>query len=158
MTWYERTLRKYKKELISGAIFSVVLSLALLLWVYLSGYSFEWREISPIDPPSLFSRIVYSALTYVTLGAILYNLLFYKFLYHIAGDYRSFVELKRIVWVGLMALMFFVIVPKTVDMLNAIISFGFNIFNLLLYLFPPFGVSLILFLIYLYFRKGYRAV
>lgn len=155
MNWYNRTLKKYRKELISGATFSFVLSLALLLWIYMSGYSFEWRDINPIDPPSVFHRLAYSALTYVTLGAFLYSLLFWRFLYRLAGDYRSFVELKRIVWLGLMALMFFVVVPVAVDILNAIASFGYNMFNLILYLFPPFGVSLILFLIYLYFKNKY---
>lgn len=158
MTWYERTLKKYGEEVVSGAIFSVVLSLTLLLWIYMSGYSFEWHNISPIDPPSIFQRLIYSALTYVTLGAILYSLLFYKFLYHLAGDYRSFIELKRVVWVSLMGLMFFFVVPKTIDFLNTVLSFGYNIFNLLLYLFPPFGASLILFVVYLYFKKRYSMV
>ena len=49
--------------------------------------------------------------------------------------------------------MFFHIVPRAFDLLNLTISFGYNILNLTLYLFPPVGIPIIIFIIYLYFRK-----
>ncbi len=117
------------------------------------GKSFTWTDISPIDPPSIFVRIFYSALTFVTLGAFLYKIKFYKGLYRILGDWQSFKEAKAIIWVLLMGAMFFVIVPLVVDILNGILSIGYNLFALTLYAFPPVGVSVILFTLYFYFKK-----
>jgi len=158
MTWYGRTLKKYRKEILSGAIFSIICALAFLLWIFVMGKTFTWTDISPIDPPSIFVRLFYSALTFVTFGAILYNLGFYKALYQILGDWRSFKEAKAIIWVLLMGAMFFVIVPLVVDILNGILSIGYNLFALFLYSFPPVGISVILFVCYLYLKKRYRGM
>ena len=117
------------------------------------GKTFTWTDISPIDSPSIFVRIFYSALTFVTLGRLLYLAGFYKALYRILGDWRSFKEAKAIIWVLLMAAMFFVIVPLVVDILNGILSIGYNLLALTLYAFPPVGVSMILFAFYFYFKK-----
>ena len=155
MHWYERTFKKYSKEILSGAVFSILFSLFLLLYVFVAGYSFTWTDISPIEEPSIFVRIFYSALTFVTLGAFLYKIHFYQGLYRILGDWQSFREAKAIIWVVLMALMFFVIVPTVVGILNAVLSFGYNVIALLLYLCPPLGAALILFLFYVYFKKKY---
>ena len=108
MTWYKKTLKKYGKEILTGAVFSIVCTLAFLLWIYGMGKTFTWTDISPIDPPSIFVRIFYSALTFVTLGALLYKIKFYQGLYRILGDWRSFKEAKAIIWVLLMGTMFFV--------------------------------------------------
>lgn len=108
------------------------------------GKTFAWTDISPIDPPSIFVRIFYSALTFVTLGAFLYKIKFYQGLYRVLGDWRSFKEAKAIIWVLLMGTMFFVIVPLVVDILNGILSIGYNLIALVLYAFPPVGVSVIL--------------
>lgn len=153
MTWYKHTLKKYGKEILSGAIFTVVCTLAFLLWIFVVGKTFTWTDISPIEQPSIFIRIFYSALTFITLGAFLYKVGFYKALYQIMGDWRSFKEAKSIIWVLLMGTMFFVIVPLVVDLLNSIISIGYNVFALILYAFPPVGISLIIFALYFYFKK-----
>lgn len=153
MSWYKHTLKKYGKEILSGAIFTVVCTLAFLLWIFVMGKTFAWTDISPIEQPSIFIRIFYSALTFITLGAFLYKVGFYKALYQILGDWRSFKEAKSIIWVLLMGTMFFVIVPLVVDLLNSIISIGYNVFALILYAFPPVGISLIIFALYFYFKK-----
>ncbi len=153
MTWYRKTLEKYRKEILTGAVFSIVCSISLLLWIFALGKTFTWTDISPIEQPSIFVRIFYSALTFVTLGAFLYRIGFYRALYRILGDWRSFKEAKGIIWVLLMGTMFFVIVPTVVNLLNGIISIGYNLFALILYAFPPVGVSVILFTLYFYFRK-----
>lgn len=153
MTWYQRTLKKYRQEILSGTIFSIVCTLVFLLWIYGIGKTFSWTEINPIEQPSIFVRLLYSALTFVTLGRILYIIGFYRALYQILGDWQSFKEAKAIIWVLLTGAMFFVIVPTVVDILNGILSFGYNLFALVLYAFPPVGVSLILFTLYFYFKK-----
>ena len=52
--------------------------------------------------------------------------------------------------------MYFVIIPFVVDTLNAIISFLHNMLNLTLYLFPPLGISLIVFIIGYILLKKFR--
>jgi len=153
MTWYEQTIKKYKKEILIGAFFSIICSLLFLVWIFVMGKTFVWTDISPIEQPSIFIRILYSALTFVTLGRILYVLGFYKALYQFLGDWRSYKEAKSIIWILLMALMFFVIVPKVVDLLNGVISIVYNILALILYALPPVGISIVLFLIYFYIKK-----
>jgi hypothetical protein len=158
MPWYKKTLKKYGKEILTGAAFSIVCALAFLLWIYCMGKTFTWTDISPIDPPSIFVRIFYSALTFVTLGAFLYKIKFYRGLYRLLGDWRSFKEAKAIIWVLLMGTMFFVIVPLVVDILNGILSIGYNLIALVLYAFPPVGVSVILFAFNFYFKRKLRPI
>lgn len=158
MTWYQKTLKKYGKEILTGAAFSIVCAFAFLLWIYGVGKTFTWTEISPIEQPSIFVRLLYSALTFVTLGRLLYVIGFYKALYQILGDWQSFKEAKAIIWVLLMGAMFFVIVPTVVDILNGILSIGYNLLALTLYAFPPVGVSVILFAFYFYFKKKLRPI
>lgn len=158
MTWYQKTLKKYGKEILSGAIFSIICTLAFLLWIYGAGKTFTWTDISPIDQPSIFVRIFYSALTFVTLGAFLYKIGFYKALYQILDDWRSFKEAKAIIWVLLMGTMFFVIVPMVVNILNGILSIGYNLFALALYAFPPVGISIVLFALYIYLKRQIQKV
>lgn len=153
MTWYQKTLKKYGKEILSGAIFSIICTLAFLLWIYGVGKTFTWTDISPIDQPSIFVRIFYSALTFVTFGAFLYKIGFYKALYQILDDWRSFKDAKTIIWVLLMGTMFFVIVPLVVNILNGILSIGYNLFALILYAFPPVGISIVLFTLYVYLKR-----
>ncbi|HIG96007.1 hypothetical protein A3D62_02470 [Candidatus Kaiserbacteria bacterium RIFCSPHIGHO2_02_FULL_49_11] len=153
MTWYQKTLKKCGKEILTGAIFSIICTLAFFLWIYGMGKTFTWTDISPIDPPSIFVRIFYSALTFVTLGAFLYKIKFYQGLYRILGNWQSFKEAKAIIWVLLMGTMFFIIVPLVVDILNGILSITYNLFALALYAFPPVGISVILFVFYFYFKK-----
>jgi hypothetical protein len=148
-TWYKRILTEKKKGIISSAIFAVMLAVAVSLWHYFSGASFEWHSISPVEAPSLLPRLFYSALVFVTLGAFLYAVGFYKFLYSffrgVTGGYRDYKTMKAYIWGLLILAMYFVIIPVVVNVLNAVISFFYNVFNFILYLFPPVGISAVLF-------------
>jgi hypothetical protein len=160
MSWYKKILKEKKKEIITSAAFAVVFALAISLWHYFTGKSFEWQSISPVEAPGLLPRLFYSALVYVSLGAILYAAGFYKFLYSLyrgtRGGWRAYNDMKGLIWWVLILGMYFVIIPVVVDLLNAVISFGYNIFNLILYVFPPLGISLIVFGIgYIIYKKYY---
>lgn len=160
MRWYKKVLKENKKEIVSSAIFAVVFALAVLLWHFAIGKSFQWESISPIEEPSIFNRVLYGALVFVTLGAFLYWIRFYQFLYHITvrglRDRQLYRGIKGLLWGLLILIMYFWVVQKVVESLNAIISFFYNLLNLALYLFPPLGVSLIIFSIgYIIFRKFY---
>lgn len=158
MRWYNKVLKENKKEIIASTTFAVVFAFAILLWHFNLGKSFHWETISPISEPSLFNRVLYSALVFVTFGAFLYWVKFYQFLYHIIvkglGDRQLYRSIKGLIWGSLVLVMYFWVVPKVVAVLNIIISFFYNILNLILYLFPPLGISLIVFSIfYILFNK-----
>jgi hypothetical protein len=112
----------------------------------MKGNLFIWHNIVPIDRPDIFFRIIYSALTFVTLGALLYYIGFYQFLSLIFGRNRSgYKSMKKLIWLGLMWVMYVAIVPAGVNILNSVISFGYNILVLLVYVSPI--AFLILFII-----------
>lgn len=156
MKWHQKELRKQAKEILTSGIFYLIVILSLSLWYFGIGKEFMWIPIEALDAPSIFSRLFYSALTFVTLGRILYKIKFYKFLYIVLGDWRSFKKAKALVWAILLYFMFLWVVPKFFDLLNAIISFGYNILNLILFLFPPVGVSIIVFIIGMHIHKKIR--
>jgi len=149
MSWREKILKKHRKEIVLSAAFVLAFSLATALWHYFTGKSFEWQSISPIEQPGLLPRLFYSALVFAVPGWFLYHKLkFWKFLYapYRGGGkraYREYEKLKAAVWGLLILLMYFVIVPFVVDILNAIISFFFNLYVLLLYVLPALALSLL---------------
>lgn len=161
MTWYRDVLIKNKDEIKQSAIASFVLSLLYLLYGYSSGHVFVWQEIKPIEQPTIFVRYFYSAFTFVTLGAFLYYVVkLWKGIHFICvkvlGSWDLYRLVKSLVWLGLMAVTYFYIVPTVVEILNAVISFFYNIFNFILYLSPTIGVFLILSVIGAYLIKKVR--
>ncbi len=156
--WYKRIIVEKKKEIISSFLFVVMFSVIVSAWGYFSGKSFEWQSISPIEQPDLVPRLFYSALVYVTLGSLLYSLGFYKFLYSLyrgtRGGWRKYKDTKAIIWWSLILGMYFIIIPFVVDGLNAVISVCFNLFNLILYLCPPFVITVFVFLVFLIYKKN----
>lgn len=129
----------------AGAAFSLAFSLSLLLWNFVLGKTFIWQTIAPVSAPPYIYEI-YSALVFVTFGAFLYWIKFYKFLHfifvEILGDWRVYKSVKAIIWLALIVLTYYT-VTKIIDALNATISFFYNILNFLLYLSPPLGAALI---------------
>lgn len=160
MTWHKNTLLKYKKEITQSAVASLALSLFLLVYIWQLGNTFIWQPISPIEQPNIFARIFYSALAFILPGAFLYEVGYYKILHDVIvkgfGLWGLYNLIKAVTWIALMALMYFVF-GLTVDVLNALASFFYNIFNFILYLFPTLGVFLLLTILisYIYGRaKG----
>lgn len=158
-TWYKKVLTENRKEVIRAALISLVVTTAFSLWYFIIGEGFKWTEYRFISEPTLSFRFL-SALVFASLGEILYDLGFYYVLHFvfvvILRDRAVYNQIKRVIWLSLMAIVGFIIVPWIIDLLNAIISFFYNIFNLILYLFPPLGVSLIVFSIgYIIFKKCY---
>lgn len=157
--WYERALNEKRVEIVRSALFFLIFTVSISFWYFFSGQSFEWTPISPIEAPSFPYRLLYSALVFVTLGASLYYLGFYKWLYSffrgVRGGYRDYKELKRLIWTSLIMLMFFVIVPMVVKILNSVISFFYNVYVLILYVFPSLAISALIFGAGYYLYKYY---
>ncbi len=157
MSWYKNTIKRYCKENVGEIIASTLFSLIILLWCFFKGAGFETEKISSISQPSIFHRLLYSALVYVTLGAFLFWTKFYKLLYwlfvKLLGKKKLHKEVKRRIWIILIVLMYFVIVPWVVDILNGVISFFYNILNFVLYLYAPLGISLIALVGFFIFKK-----
>lgn len=147
--WYKKILKKTGKKIIYSAAFVVVFTISISLWHLFTGKSFEWQSIAPVEEPGLLPRLFYSALVYVTFGAFLYATGFYKFLYSAykgtRNGWRAYRQAKGIIWLLLILVMYFIIVPIVVDVLNVVISFSYNIFMLLIYLFPSISISAVVF-------------
>ena len=137
MIWYKRVLEDYSR----GTVVSIGLTMFCLFIMaaiqLVNGRVFEWTNITPIDTPDIWVRLLYSALTYVSIGALLYYIRFYQFLSMLYGrNRRGYRDAKGIIWSALILLMFFVIVPTGVDVLNTVISFFYNILLFLVYVSP----------------------
>ncbi len=151
MTWYKKVLTENKKEIIISAIISLIITLAFSVWYFITGKGFEWKEINPISQPSLLNRYFYSAFVFSTIGAFLYYVVkLWKGLYFVfvrTLRSRELYELiKWLLWTSLILLTYFYIMPAIVEVLNAVISFFYNVAILLLYLAPPVGIFLFVFL------------
>lgn len=151
-----RVLSEYSRSTVGAvsAILGVLLALSIIQ--FMNGGSYAWNDIALINQPDILSRAFYSALTFVSIGAILYRLQFYKFLSLIFGsDRTSYKEAKHLVWVGLMLAMYWYVVPVIVDLLNIGVSFVYNASMLVLYLSPVLfmGVACVFVIITIYRLK-----
>jgi len=158
MVWYKKVLKKHKNEIVSSATFLIIFSFALLIWNFGLGRGFTWHKIEPITAPDFFNRAFYSALVFVSIGALLYALKFYKFLHFLIvrqlRNWRLYNDIKKFIWL-LLILGMYGIFSKIVDFLNNIISFFYNIFGLILYALPPLGISLIISIpLFLFVKKA----
>ena len=163
-TWYKKAIAKTAKDVFSSVLFYVLFVLLLALWYFLLGKGFVWRSIDPVSVPTIPSRLLYSALTYCTLGAFLYAVGFYKALADFFGrllhSWKAYRAAKAIIWNSLILLMIFWIIPKVVDFLNLVATVLYNGVVFVLYLSTPLGVSIILFASYLILKakKGSKVV
>jgi hypothetical protein len=158
--WCKKYLIQYKKEIVVSTTFTIVFTLFLLLWHYFLGKDFAWREIDPIPKPQEFVRFIYSALVFITFGAFLYWIKFYKFL-HLAivrglKDWKLYKDIKSIIWTSLILVMYFFVVPKVIDFLNSTISVIYNLSVFILYLLPPLLSSLIIVIAGILLVKKYK--
>jgi hypothetical protein len=44
MAWYKKALKENKKEIVSSTAFAVIFALAILLWHFVFGKSFQWKQ------------------------------------------------------------------------------------------------------------------
>ena len=88
---------------------------------------------------------------------MLYALGFYQKLHDIVvkefGAWRLYKDIKKLVWSVLMAFTYWIL-PKIVHVLNAIVSFVYNILTLALYLSPALGTAVIAFVASFLFLKS----
>lgn len=119
---------------------------------------FEWKEYELISQPSFFVRAFYSTLTFVTTGALIYYLKIYRFLYRIVrlfGTYRDWIQVKGVIWLGLMLGNYFYVVPWSVDILNFLISLVINGLRFVIYTSPHLGITIITTIFFGVIRKRY---
>ncbi|NRH21330.1 hypothetical protein HOO68_04770 [Candidatus Gracilibacteria bacterium] len=145
MNWKRKIFKEHIKETIFATVFSLTFALVLMVANFFFDWNFDWEEIDPIEMPPLWIRGVASFFTWFTLGNWLFNLYFYKVLYWICKlfgiRYSEYKKLKQKIWVGLMLLVTFVLIPLIVDILNSLISILFNIFQFLISTIPYMGIS-----------------
>lgn len=128
------------------------------LWYFIQGKPFEWHSISPIPQPDLLPREVLSYIAFFTIGAFLYYVVrLWQILKFICKDILDSWELynfvKVIVWIALLLFTQFYLVPTAVNWLNAVISFFYNLWFLLLYISPALAILLLVFTSALFLPK-----
>ena len=152
MSWHAKAIKKYTKEVFSSTLTYLLTIVILTVWYLFSGDIFHWVWIEPLEVPPL-ERLLYGALTFVTLGRLVYNTGFYLALWRIfyaLGDMRSYRELKAIIWMSLILIMYFWIIPAVIAVINWVISIGYNIFKFALYVAPPLVISVLVVGVYYY--------
>jgi hypothetical protein len=159
--WYKKILEGHGREALHSAIVSVAITIAFSFWYFASGKSFEWHSISPIPQPGFFASEFYGAFAFVTIGAFLYYVVkLWKGIYFVCveifGSRKLYRDIKAVVWVVLVLITQFYIVPTVIDWANAILSFFYNMWFLFLYTFPPLGIFLAIFGATIFFLKRYR--
>lgn len=151
MNWTQSRIREFleinKKALIVG----LLISACVLVWGLFAAQPFEWKSIEPIPAEAPHLKIL-SALVFVTLGNLLYELRFYQALsfifVDILKDRQTYKDFKRLIWTALMLFVGWVIIPWAADLINQAISIFYNIFAFFVYLVPGVGIALLLFLIF----------
>ncbi len=147
--WHKNIIIKTLTKEIGS--FKLILTLSffviLFIWNKFMGKPFEWEWIDPISVPP-YVRLFYSALVFISLGSFLCFIGLYRVLYKIfvgfLGDFKTYKEVKSFIWICLIALMYFKIIPWIIDVLNIIISVGYNLFKMIFYISPIVGIVLIL--------------
>jgi hypothetical protein len=142
--WYKIILMQAsRKEMAIVALVLVILTAMSVARLFL-GESFVWQDIAPIGTPDFWHRAFWSALTFMTLGAILYAIRFYQVLSWMLGsDREGYRQMKGTIWLGLMFLNY-QILPVIVDCMNTIISIAYNSFMLAIYSAPMLLAGLML--------------
>lgn len=161
MNWRKKVSEEHLKETIFASVFSVTFILVLIVANFVFSWNFSWKEIDPIEMPPLWIRSLASLFTWFTLWNWLYKLYFYKALYLICNSlwtsYSKYKKLKKEIWVWLMLLVTFVLIPMITNLLNSIISFLFNILQFLIATLPFIGISIaistMIVLCYIYITK-----
>jgi len=87
--WYLRALRGYSKKTLTAVSLTLMLFFVMAVVQIMKGQSFAWTNITPFEQPEIFERTIYSALTFITLGAFLYFIRLYQLLSWIFGSDRK---------------------------------------------------------------------
>lgn len=150
MNWSEKVIKRNIKELFSTLPLYLLTTALLAAWYFGTGESFHWVWIDPLEVPP-YQRVLYGALVFAGPGRLLYKTKIYLVLWWLF-DFRTFKEVKAIIWAFLLWLMYFKIIPMVIDLINGVISIGYNIYKFILYVAPAFAISILLMGTYLYLR------
>lgn len=136
MEWHEKEIQILKwniKIYVFCPVLFVVLSTTLILLSrYLLGRDFVSVEIMPIDVPNFSFRSL-SALTFVTSGAILYAIGFYRRLYEdsrsLGFSFTEYNQIKAVIWIFLVFGVTYRIIVWSISVINSLLSFLFNLWS-----------------------------
>ena len=149
--WHVREIKKFVLENKYNLIFPIIVSLFLVVWYVYTDNKFVWKKHEPIPDP-VFTLRMLGGIVFGTLGAFLYKTRAYLFLYKIL-PYKTFVDLKRVIWHVMMFTIGFFIVPGTIDLANVILSFLLNVLTFIVWVFPLIGAPVLLFLLAYWIKK-----
>jgi hypothetical protein len=151
MPWYTEAVTKFFKEYYKTLVSATIFILLLVIYHLLFGSKFEKELVCQLPEPSFTLRML-SGLVFATLGWALYQLRVYYVLYILLVVILRLRELynalKKVIWYSLMFIMGFVIVPWIIDQLNLLFLYICNVPLFLAHLFPPYGLSLVAFILF----------
>lgn len=141
MNWIRKTLKKHLKSSLVLVLLPVSFTIILIIANQFFWWNFDWKDVDYVEQPAPLVRLFYSALVYISLGAFLYYIQFYRLLYFIFWYTKTYKDIKGAIWWSLILLMYFIIVPWIVHALNWIISLFFNTYNFFLQSLPLLGIA-----------------
>jgi hypothetical protein len=158
-SWYKNAIvnfcvKKEKAVVATGLafVFCAAIRAQTLIW----NKTFNWVDVEPFSTLS-WDRVLFSAITFLTIGEILFRLYFYKalsFFFHtILNDHRGYIEAKRWIWRALMLFMYFYVQPIVIKFLNVVTSILYNIIAFLAFSLPTLGITLLFLIGYLLIRR-----
>lgn len=140
MEWHKKAIAEgNKKILVSGAIAGCFF-LVLAVWMYATGKTFSWQSIEVLSPLPPWAKL-WSGLTFSTTGFVLFHLGFYKALYRMIPFYPLYSLVKAVIWIllTLLTYWFFDFIFKAI---NAVCSFFYNIWQMLVFVAPALGITI----------------
>lgn len=152
--WYNKNLKKYFSKNVEKWIAWTLWVLIVFFWNYFSWDTWKWENLEPIKV-TIITYWVSSAITFVTTWALFYYLRIYQFLHILFVRWlwlkKLYKDIKYFIWGALNLFTIFIFVPIIITFINIICTILYNLYTLLVYLFPSFIIILtIVGLYYLY--------
>ncbi len=148
--------KKFSKFLLNIIIFWIIFLVVWLLSTYVFHNGFIWQKEKPLNYQNFWTRQMVNFIILLVLFIILYYTRVYEFINNFIWwvfsnkeEKNKYEKTKLIVWIIILVLLYFFVVPKTIKLTNSISSFLINIGKLFIHLIPVFLISFALYFVFL---------
>jgi hypothetical protein len=132
--WQRREIKENLERYFMLALYPIIFVLVTLLINYFFDWKLQWDVISPIEV-GMLPKLFLSAISFVTIGAWLYYIKFYRGLYRSSKNYRAFKSAKKDIWTVVM-IASFILIKVLIFLVNKIFEFFYNSINIILFVSP----------------------
>ena len=140
MEWQIKAIRDGSEKILISSALAVCFFIVLTIWIFATGKTFWWQSIEVLSPLPPWAKL-WSGLTFSTTGFVLFHLGFYRVLYQAIPFYPLYSLVKAIIWLVLTLLTYWFF-DALFKVVNSILSFFYNIWQLFLFIFPAIGITL----------------